>query len=208
MLPCKCVWVLLPFRSPEQLCASHFLVARAALGRTGKLKLWIVFLLGRKQEGAADLGLGGDQSPTQREGGSWASFCQSLNYLCVPEDIPKQDMGFFHCHGIFPVSPQQSTHWPMVTLCPWCHLSGVKNIPGAGRAFCVLLFTDTVRSTSAFPSSPGIPLLCIQGISPCSSPPAVIPHSRLFQTPLTQVWMEVSLGSKFQDCGDTHRGLS
>lgn len=54
---------------PKQLCASHFLLARAALGRTGKLMLWIVFLLGRKQEGAADLGLGGNQSPTQRERG-------------------------------------------------------------------------------------------------------------------------------------------
>lgn len=129
MLPCKCVWVLLPFWSPKQLCASHFLAARAALGWTGKLKLWIVFLLGRKQEGAADWGLGGNQSPTQREGGSWASFCQTLNYLWVPEDIPKQDTGFFHCCGIFPISPQQSTHRLMVTLCPWCHLSGVMNIP-------------------------------------------------------------------------------
>lgn len=178
MLPCKCAWVLLPFWSPEQLCASHFLVARAALGRAGKLKQWIVFLLGRKQEGAADLGLGGNQSPTRREGGSRASFCQSLNYLWVPEDIPRQDTGFFHCHGIFPVSPQQSTHWLMVTLCPWCHLSGVMNIPWAGRASCVLLLMDTVRSTSAFPSSPGILSLCIHGIPPRSSPPAAIPHSR------------------------------
>lgn len=35
----------------------------------------------------------------------------------------------------------------MATLCPWCHLRGVMNIPGAGRASCVLM--DTVRPTPA-----------------------------------------------------------
>lgn len=138
------------------------------------------------------MGLRGNQSLTQREGGSWASCCQPLNYLWVPEDIPKQDTGFFHCHGIFRVSPQQSTHWLMVPLCPWCHLSGAMNIPWASRAQVLM---DTVRPTAAFPSSPGILLFCIHGIPLCSSPPAGNPHSGLFQTP-SKAWMEVSVGDE------------